>query len=217
MSDLPIMLRVEGKRCLVVGGGGVALRRAEGLTRAGAVVTVVAPSMDVRIKALPVTCVERGFEVDDLRGVFVVVIATDDAHVNQFVHDEARKHGALVNRTDDPASGDFSVAAHEHAGPITLSVHTSGISAAAAATIRDELLAHLDPHWKTLLETIAPYRAKAQARIADTRLRQTTLARFASPEAMHALRTGGPEALGQFCDSVLAEDSRRQPPEDAGR
>jgi siroheme synthase (precorrin-2 oxidase/ferrochelatase) len=36
------MLRVEGRRCLVVGGGGVALRKVQSLVAEGALVTVVA-------------------------------------------------------------------------------------------------------------------------------------------------------------------------------
>ena len=55
MTMYPVMLQVAGRRCLVVGGGRVALRKVEGLVGAGADVTVIAPSVDPRIAALGVT------------------------------------------------------------------------------------------------------------------------------------------------------------------
>jgi len=42
----PVMLNIEGQRCLVVGGGGVAMRKVDGLLADGAEVTVVAPDRD---------------------------------------------------------------------------------------------------------------------------------------------------------------------------
>ncbi len=61
MTMYPVMLQVAGRRCLVVGGGRVALRKVEGLLRAGADVTVIAPSVDPQIDALPVTVERRAY------------------------------------------------------------------------------------------------------------------------------------------------------------
>ena len=60
MTMYPVMLQVAGRRCLVVGGGRVALRKVEGLIAAGADVTVIAPEVDARIEALSdVVTIER--------------------------------------------------------------------------------------------------------------------------------------------------------------
>ena len=45
MERLPLFLDVKGKRCVVVGGGEVALRKATLLARAGAKLHVVAPEL----------------------------------------------------------------------------------------------------------------------------------------------------------------------------
>ncbi len=207
MPDLPVMLNVRDRRCVVIGGGPVARRRAAALLAAGATVTVIAPQLD--LSDLPVTTIERAWQPGDLAGAFLVVIATDDPAVNAAAANEARQAGALVNRADDPAAGDLLIPAHRHEGPITLAVHTGGISPAAAAAIRDELAAALDRDWITLLETIAPYRARIQETIADPAERRRRLTQLASPDALAALRTGGANALQKFCEQVL--DSLHHP------
>ncbi len=205
MPDLPVMLRVEGRRCVVVGGSGVALRRAGALLEAGAVVTVIAPRIDPELRRINVQLEERPYRASDLEGAMLVVVATDAMDVNAQIQRDANERNVLVNRADDPTSGDFTVAAHRHEGPITLAVHSGGVSAAAAAAIRDELLAKLDPLWRSLLETVSPYRKRLQQRIADPKRRAAQLLRLTDEHAMDLLRQRGREALVAHCECILAE------------
>jgi precorrin-2 dehydrogenase/sirohydrochlorin ferrochelatase len=66
-------LDVEGRRCLVVGGGVVGLEKAAGLAVCGARVTVVSPSLDAGFAELDVEWREREYETDDLEGMFLVI------------------------------------------------------------------------------------------------------------------------------------------------
>ena len=59
VDGYPVVLRVAGRRVLVVGGGAVAARKVAGLADAGALVTVVAPTVDPSIEAIPGVRVER--------------------------------------------------------------------------------------------------------------------------------------------------------------
>ncbi|NJL31116.1 MAG: bifunctional precorrin-2 dehydrogenase/sirohydrochlorin ferrochelatase [Phycisphaerales bacterium] len=113
-------------------------------------------------QANPIKLLTRAYQSGDMEHAWLVVIATDDAKVNQQVHEDARRSGVLINRSDEPAMGDVQLAAHARQGPITVSVHTDGISAAAAARIRDELMRELDPAWAVLLEVVRPYRESIQ-------------------------------------------------------
>lgn len=203
MFGLPAVLRVRDRRCLVVGGGAVALRRARALIDAQAAVTVVAPQVHDALAALNVTVHRRPFEPADLDGTFLVVAATDDPAVNAHVADQAASRRVLVNRTDDPEAGDLAVPAHARRGPITLAVDTGGISAAAAAAIRDELLAQLDPHWPAMLEHAAPYRRRITAAFTDPAQRRTRLAALTAPAAMRAWRSGGIAAFEAHCARLL--------------
>ncbi len=228
------MLKVRSRRCLIVGGGSVALRRAKGLLACGAWVTVVAPVVMDEIMGLqqqsarqlrhddsasnttdPPTNSEiigtirvhqRGFDTGDLDGQWLVVIATDDDAVNRVVHEAAQQRGVLVNRADDPTLGDVQIPAHAHQGPITISVHTEGISAAAAATIRDQLMEALDPAWAVLLEVVRPCRQAIQFKFTDSAVRQTKLRLLTGEQAMMTLQTQGIPALRKYCDDLLASD-----------
>jgi len=204
MPDFPVLLRVAQKRCVVVGGGPVALRRTKALHDAGAHVTVIAPDIDPGLEVIEgITVVQRPYQPGDLAGAILVIVATDDPTVNSAVARDAKREGVLVNRADEPAKGDLTVLAHAHHGPITLAVHTGGASASAAAAIRRQLSQALDPDWQRLLTIIAPYRAKIQQAVADPLERRTRLAQLTSDQAMGILKDAGPEALRKYCDQLV--------------
>lgn len=213
MADLPVMLKVRGTRCVIVGGGAVARRRAAALLEAGASVTVIAPDIDDELAAMAMRGVRierRGYAPGDLEGARLVVVATDDAALNERVAADARlpgAGGALVNRADDPDAGDVTIPAHARHGPITLAVHTSGISAAAAATIRRELSQSLDADWPRLLETVAPYRRRLQEAVEDPADRKARLVRLTDAEAMRILKAQGIEALQRHCRTIVESEA----------
>lgn len=195
MPPLPVMLNLSGKRCVIVGGGPVAVRRAKALLEAGAAVTVIAPNTEPALTAPPLDIHHRPYRTGDLADAFIVVIATDDPQVNQAVARDAQNTGVLVNRADDPDAGDFTVPAHAHHGPITLAVHTGGASASASATIRRELSDALDPDWPTLIELAAGIRPVIQQNHTNPAKRRDRLMKLAGPHAMAILKGQGRDAL----------------------
>lgn len=135
--DYPIMLDLDGVPVLVVGGGRVALRKIEGLLRAGATITVVAPSVVDSIRDLTVQVVLRSYESGDLDHARLVITATDDPAVNAAVAAEATRRGIWVNSADDPANCTFTLPAIARDGAITIAVGTGGASPALASYLRD--------------------------------------------------------------------------------
>ncbi len=209
MADLPVMLRVAGRRCVVVGGGAVAARRATALLAAGAKVTVVAPEACDELQSLPVEWVERRFEPYDLENAILAVAATDDAAVNEAIAVAARERGVLINRADDPQDGDVVFPAHDRVGPVTVCVHTDGISAAGAAAIRDQLLQAVPESWITLLTHARAYRQRIQERFAhDEAERLRRLRLLGSDEALERLEREGEQGLIDYFET-LAGDSQR--------
>ncbi len=197
---------------MIVGGGSVALRRAGALLECGAKVKVVAPNIDPAIEALAtsratsgggVECVRRHYERGDIAGAVLVVAATDDEQVNELVAQEAAEWGALLNRTDDPAQGDVSIPAHAHHGPVTIAVHTDGISAAAAATIRRQLSDALDQDWSALLSVAGEFRTAVQQRFMDPAQRQSKLRQLTDESAMAILKQQGESALRAHLQRLL--------------
>ena len=141
-AQYPVNLVLTGKRCLVVGGGKVALRKVEGLLACGADVTVIAPDVHPDLQADPsVTVKQRPYvEGDAARGGYrLVITATDDTAVNQQVHDDADGAGIWVNSADDPERCTFTLPAIVRNGPLMLTVATGGHSPALASHLKARL------------------------------------------------------------------------------
>lgn len=161
MSLLPVMLRGEAVRALVVGGGAVAARKAIALLDAGAAVRVVAPRLDERLRAghERLTLVERRFEAADLAGATLVVAATDHQPVNAEVARLAHERGVLVNVADDPDAGTFTTAAVHRAGRLVVAVGAGGVPT-AAARVRDAIAERLDARYADAVERLAALRER---------------------------------------------------------
>jgi siroheme synthase-like protein len=139
----PILLRMNGKRCLVVGGGTVALRKVQTLIEHGADIVIVSPDICPELKQLSkdgvVRAVARDYKPEDLNDVYLTVAATDDSTVNAKVAAEAKKLGILINVVDKPDISDFIVPSYFRRGDIIVAVSTCGRSPALARKIRSEL------------------------------------------------------------------------------
>ncbi|QDU33704.1 Precorrin-2 dehydrogenase [Poriferisphaera corsica] len=205
MPDFPIMLNLRTRNVIIIGGGGVALRRAKSLLEAEATVTVVAPNVTPELAALPIELHQRNYQCSDLHGMFLVVIATNDPKVNEMVHQDARAEDILVNRADSPEQSDFIVPAVAQVGPVTLAVSTSGASASAAAQIRDQLETHLDRDWSPLLTLASKYRHMLQSTINDPKARIKRIKELTNADAVRVFKEQGAQAYQAFCQSLMPD------------
>lgn len=161
MPDYPILLQLEDRLCVVIGGGVVGLRKVHGLLRAGARVRLIAPEPEAPTEEMEkVEIVRRAYRQGDLRGAFLAFAATDDRKVNAAVLREARETGVLVNMAETPADGDFTLPALLRRGDLTVSVSTGGRSPALAALVRDHLDATFGREWACVLDIAAALRRK---------------------------------------------------------
>ena len=134
----PIALDLSGRAVVVVGGGNVALRRARALVTAGAVVTVIAPSVRPEFDALGVHVVPRAYRDGDLYGCWLAHAATDDPAVNAAVAAAAEQDRIWCVRADDAsASAAWTPAVARH-GDVTVAV-TAGADPRRAAKLRAAL------------------------------------------------------------------------------
>lgn len=204
-SGIPVVLSVQGKRCVVVGAGGVGSRRARALAEAGAQVTVVALQVHPSVRMAGMQVLERAFVPSDLDGVVLVVAATDIPEINDTVGDAAAERGVLVNRADDPSASDVLFMSSHRDGPLTLAVHTGGASANAAGRIRDLLADQLDPDWARLLALALPIRREIQRRVMDPVKRAALLRRLSDDNAMNTLKSGGESALNSHYADMMKD------------
>ena len=160
----PVNLIVDGRPCLVVGGGAVAARKVAGLLACGAHVTVVAPSVGEEIRSQPgVAWEERPYQRADLDGQRLVIAATDDASVNAAVYRDAEAAGVWVNGADDPAHCSFTLPSVVRRGALQVTVSTGGRSPALARWLRERLESEIGPEYEVLLELLADERQTIRA------------------------------------------------------
>jgi precorrin-2 dehydrogenase/sirohydrochlorin ferrochelatase len=158
----PVNLVVDGRRCLVVGGGRVALHKVRGLVEAGAAVTVVAPEIDPAIAALGAATEQRPYRRGEVGGYRLVVVATGDRVVNQLVYDDAEAAGVWINSADDPERCTVVLPARIRRGRLTVTVSTGGHSPAVASWLRDRLEADLGPEYDQLIGLLSEERRRVQ-------------------------------------------------------
>ncbi len=167
--SFPLVVRVAGAPCLVVGAGPVAARKAQSLIDAGALVTIVAPDIGDEVRALvaavpsggELTVHARSYAPTEAADYLLVVSATGDSEVDARVTSDALAGRALVNRADTAigavdgsvsggtlqraAPGTVVLPAVHRAGPVTVAVSTDGSSPALARWLRDRIAVVVGP------------------------------------------------------------------------
>ena len=146
---LPVLLMLEGRPCLVVGGGRVALRKIGHLREAGAHIVVVSdsvvPELQAPIAAGQIEHRRRDFKDSDVRGHFLVVAATDNPAVNGHVIALCRRRGILCSAADAHwTDGDFITPATLRKSGLVLTVATGGQSCRRSRLIKDHLARRID-------------------------------------------------------------------------
>jgi precorrin-2 dehydrogenase/sirohydrochlorin ferrochelatase len=142
-----LFLKLDRKKCLVVGAGLIGLEKVESLLRCGASIRVVAPWAVERVQELSsegrIEWLRRRFEPADVPGCDLVIAATNDREVNQAIFEEASCRSILCNTADDPPLCDFFFASVVQRGDLQIAISTAGQSPALAQRLRREIDAQL--------------------------------------------------------------------------
>lgn len=143
MSLLPIFLKLDGRRGLLVGAGTVALDKIGSLLKTGIHLRVVAPRAHTEIQRLAaegkMEWMERSFDPSDLDGNFIVIAATDVHEVNAAVYRSAVERGIPCNSVDDIPHCDFFFGSVVSRGDLQIAISTAGESPAFAQRLRREI------------------------------------------------------------------------------
>ncbi len=160
----PVFLDLHDVPVLVVGGGPIGARKAEGLSAAGARVRLVATDVSEHVDISNIDDLRaRPFEPADLDGVRLVVAATGVEDVDAAVSAQARSMGIWTNAADQPVDCEFILPAIARRGRVTVAVSTDGASPALARELRNVIDAFLTDEIGALAEALAAERAAVQA------------------------------------------------------
>ena len=167
MAYFPLFVELSGQPCLIVGGGSIALRKAEKLLGFGARLTVTAPEICAELAALPVKAVRRPFAEHDIDGMFLVIAATDDPACNHRIYALCTAQRIPVNAVDDAENCSFLFPALVHAEPVTVGICTGGKSPTFAKHLRRTVQAALDAHTMKIAQILAEYRPEVLERFSS--------------------------------------------------
>lgn len=159
----PIFLDLDNVPVLVVGGGRIGARKADGLVAAGASVRLVAAEMSDEVdRAAMAEVREKPFDESDLDGMRLVVTATGDFDVDQTISAAARERNIWTNAADQPVDCEWILPAITRAGRVTGAISTDGASPALAGYLRDRLAEILDDRVAEIADILAVERKAVQ-------------------------------------------------------
>lgn len=204
MADYPVMLQLEGRRCVIVGAGPVGQRKLQSLLPSGAEIVLIAPEAGALNLPERITVIPRTFQDTDLERATLVFAATNQADTNQQIARAARARQIPVNIADDPQGSDFTLPAVCRQKQLTLAVSTNGQSPAAAAVIRDTLQDSLGPAWDAFVKIAAKLRHLQLTREPKALYNQQVLQNLLERGLIQMLETGDRTGLEELFASQFA-------------
>lgn len=163
----PVMLNIKGRKCVVIGGGKVALRKAQKLSECGGSVTVISPEFTDGFNGF--NTIQKEYEKTDLNGVFLVTAATDDKALNRQITADAHEMKILAYAVDDAEVSDFILPASNTVGDITVAASTNGKYPFLAIRLRDEISENIE-FYNSILPYLAEKRNELLSSDADNKI-----------------------------------------------
>lgn len=159
MGYFPFFVDIKNKRCVVVGGGNVALRKVEKLLPFEPDIVVIAPEVCSDLKSINgIEIAEREFRDSDIESVFMVISATDNAQLNAHIFSVCSEKKIPVNTVDDLEKCGFIFPALVHKNHITVGITTSGKSPIYARFLREQTEEMLSERSLETMEIMGRYR-----------------------------------------------------------
>ena len=204
----PMFVDLEGRRCLVVGGGPVATEKVEKLLDHGAAVRLVTPEMTPDLEAVAAAgrlaeLHRRTYRPEDLEGCFLVIAATNLDAINRMVWQDAEARNMLCNVVDVPPLCNFIVPSIVRRGELALAISTGGASPVVAKHIRRELEAAYGREWESLVNLLRELRDDLKDRYLDMPSRRDAVERLMATDVVRRLAEGDEAGARELAHRVL--------------
>ena len=176
MNTFPLFFKLEDRKVLIVGGGDVALRKADLLSRAGARITVIAPEICEELQAL-LTHTETidehpkhelifaKYDKSYMAGARIIIAGTDDESLNHQVHADATELNIPVNVVDTPPLCDFIFPAIVDRNPIVIGISSNGKAPVLARLLRARLETLIPQGYGKLAKLAGDFRGEVKSKI----------------------------------------------------
>ena len=173
MNTFPLFFKLESRKVLIVGGGDVALRKADLLSRAGACITILAPNICPELQALLTNAktdskhhlIYKNYDQAYMTGARVIIAATDDESLNHQIHADASELNIPVNVVDTPHLCDFIFPAIVDRNPIVIGISSNGKAPVLARLLRARLETLIPQGYGKLAKLAGDFRSEVKAKI----------------------------------------------------
>lgn len=204
---LPIFFNIEGRPCLVVGGGDVAARKVNQLLKANAAVHVLAPVLCQALKDLlaraDISHQSAEFAEANITDYVLVIAATDDENVNENISIQAQRHKIPVNVVDNPQLCSFIMPSVVHRDPVQIAISTGGASPVLARLLRARLETMIPSGYGHLAGLMQAFRARAKSRFPVIQERRRFWEQVLQGPIAEMLFAGQAKAAEQALDQQL--------------
>ena len=203
----PVFAQVQGRACVVIGGGLIAQRKTTTLLGYGAQVTVISPTITARLAAYAkqskIRHVARRFRPTDLHGAWLVYASTNDQQVNELVYRSATHRRIWTNVVDQKPLCSFIAPAILRRGPLTVAVSTGGASPSIAKKIRSDIGRMIGADYTPMLSLLAGLRGIAKQKLPSYQDRKAYFDRLARGPVFGLVRAGKKDAARREALSLL--------------
>jgi precorrin-2 dehydrogenase / sirohydrochlorin ferrochelatase len=210
-SFCPLNINLQGRECLVIGGGVVALRKAKLMLGYGAVVTVVSPHLVKELQELTgegqVAYLADIYRPAYLQQKFIVICATDDPQVNRSAAAACRERGILVNSVSEPENCTIFFPAQFREGALSIAVSTDGSSPALARRLKNELQEQLDPAYADFTLFLKKIRPTIISEIKDSAKRRAVLESLAGERFFNVFKKTDPADLNSLAELIISGEA----------
>lgn len=203
----PLNWKADGRPCLVVGAGHVALRKVRGLLAASACVTVTAPEASAEIQQLAETgrilYRKQCFAPGEERGFALVISTAGDEAAARYLSEAADAEGFLYNAADFPALGNCTLPAHFERGSLMIAVSTAGQSPAFAKYIKNWLEESIPEDFGAWLDRLSALRGEAKGKIRTSAERERFWRAAFSSDVMALAASGHLEEAEEYIRNAM--------------
>jgi len=209
MSKYPIFLELRGRRVVLIGGGAVALRKAQALLAAGARLVIVAEEIGamlaVQAKGGDAEVIQSKYSKDYLAGASLAIAATNDHKLNKQIYKDCQQLEIFCNVVDEPELCDFFVPAVVKRGDLQIAIGTEGLCPAYAGHLRGKLeKLFTEEHGKFLAE-LEKLRDKIIEAVPDQTKRKVLLSQLVEDKSFAYFHENGPTKWRQWADDAMKE------------
>ena len=203
----PMMLNIENKECLIVGGGDIAHRKILELIEYGASITLVSPSINEGIKLLvdnrSINYIQDRYDKAYVENAYIVVASTNDCKANNQIFKDCSERKILVNVVDDPKNCSFIVPSKIRRGDLTIAISTNGKSPTLSRSIREELEKKYDEHYETFLNILGDVREEVIAKVKDSAKKKEIFTAIIKEDYLTKLKLFGEDIVRKEIDEYL--------------